>query len=151
MATSSGTTAGTTQATEWEEIAPDLPPGEEPPDLSDLGPSEPARPAAAEGDEDGDEGDIPDDAAPQDGFPGALTSLATRGHLVLVTFPDRESGAELRARLVDAGIPLVSRRRGFGVPAADDAAAEQLAASLRAQAPAGSSVEPRAVPDRRRE
>ncbi len=138
-------------ATEWEEIAPDLPPGEEPPDLSDLGPSEPARPAAAEGDEDGDEGEIPDDAAPQDGFPGALTSLADARTLVLVTFPDRDSGAELRARLVDAGIPLVSRRRGFGVPAADDAAAEQLAASLRAQAPAGSSVEPRAVPDRRRE
>jgi hypothetical protein len=137
------------EATEWEEIAPDLPPGEEPPDLSDLAPPVQVVPEAAQADE--DEGEIRVDAATEDGFPGAVTSLRDAGTLVIVTFPDRNSGTELRARLVDAGIPLVSRRRGFGVPAADDSAAKQLAASLRAQAPAGTRVEARAVPGRRRE
>ncbi len=137
------------EATEWEEIAPDLPPGEEPPDLSDLAP--PARAEAESWRSDEDEGEIPVDAAPQGGFPGAVTSLRDAPTLVLVTFPDRDSGTELRARLVEAGIPLVSRRRGFGVPAADEAGAEQLAASLRAQAPAGASVEVRAVPGRQHE
>jgi hypothetical protein len=135
------------EATEWEEIAPDLPPGEEPPDLSDLAPPVQAEAESVEG----DEPEVGVDEVPEGGFPGAITSLRDAPTLVLVTFPDRDSGTELRARLAEAGIPLVSRRRGFGVPAADEAGAEQLAASLRAQAPAGASVEVRAVPGRQHE
>jgi hypothetical protein len=137
------------EATEWEEIAPDLPPGEEPPDLSDLSP--PADAEAEAGPVEGDDGEDGPGAgeASEAGFPGAVTSLGDARTLVVVTFPDRDSGVELRARLVAEGIPLVSRRRGFGVPAADDAAAERLAASLRAQVPPGATVEARAVPGRR--
>jgi hypothetical protein len=137
-------------ATEWEEIAPDLPPGEEPPDLSDL--SSPAAAQAETAPLEGAAGEDEPEAieVSEAGFAGAVTSLADAQTLVVLMFPDRDSGVELRARLVAEGIPLVSRRRGFGVPAADEAAAERLAASLRAQAPPGTTVETRAVPGRSR-
>jgi hypothetical protein len=138
------------EESEWEEIAPDFPPGEEPPELA-----QPEQPAEAEGDEvaAATEGPVVPQAAgeeaPAGGFPGAVNSIQEAGALVVLRFADRDAGTELRARLSEAGIPLVSRRRGFGVPAADEGAAAQLAESLRAQAPPGTSIETTVVPDRR--
>jgi len=134
--------------TDWEEIAPDLPPGEEPPELPEL------ERAEADADEEpaaSDVAAVAEDATEEmaGGFPGAVTSIPEAGALVLLRFADRDAGSELRARLAEAGIPLVSRRRGFGVPAADEAAAAELAEILRAQVPPGTSVEAAAVPGRR--
>jgi hypothetical protein len=137
------------EETEWEEIAPDLPPGEEPPELA-----EPMQPVEADAGEASAASEAPAVAqagreGAAGGFPGAVTSIQEAGALVLLRFADRDAGAELRARLSEAGIPLVSRRRGFGVPAADEVAAAQLAESLRAQTPPGTRVETTAVPGRR--
>src|SRR5262245_3123937 len=137
------------EETEWEEIAPDLPPGEEPPELP-----EPVKPVEADVGEaeavsDASAARVVPEEAPTGGFPGAVTSIQEAGALVLLRFADRDAGSELRARLNEAGIPLVSRRRGFGVPAADEGAAAQLAESLRAQAPAGTSIDTAGVPGRR--
>jgi hypothetical protein len=130
------------EAGEWEEIAPDLPPGEEPAasreeEEEEEAPSEPEEPAAQP-------------ARAPSGFPGAVGSLRDAGALVLVTFADRESGPALRARLTEAGIPAVSRRRGVGIPALDEAAAAELAASLGEQLPPGTRIETTRVPGRRR-
>jgi hypothetical protein len=131
---------------DWEEIAPDLPPGEEPADLSWLG--ERPEPSEVGGEEEAVAEPLAD-GPPAGGFPGAVTSLREAGALVLLRFPDRDSGNELRASLVEAGIPLVSRRRGFAVPAVDAAAATGLAERLRAQVPEGTSIETTTVPGRR--
>jgi len=134
--------------TEWEEIAPDLPPGEEIPELEELRrpPAETAPPAGQLAAEPATR--PPERAAGT--FPGAVSSLRDAGALVVLRFPDRDAGAELRARLAEAGIPLVSRRRGFAVPANDEAAAADLAARLRAEAPPGTSIETATMPGRRR-
>jgi hypothetical protein len=133
--------------TEWEEIAPDLPPGEEPADLSWLG----ERPAPAEqAAEEAAAAELATAEGTPGGFPGAVTSLRGAGALVLLRFPDKDSGNELRSSLVEAGIPLVSRRRGFAVPAVDAAAAAGLAERLRGQVPEGTSIETTTVPGRRR-
>jgi hypothetical protein len=138
------------EETEWEEIAPDLPPGAEVPELEELRAvaPEPAEEEAGTGEAAGGLAHGPWERPAED-FPGAVRSLGDAGALVLVRFPDRDAGAELRARLVDAGIPLVSRRRGFGVPARDEAAATDLAARLRSEAPRGTSIETTTVPGRR--
>jgi hypothetical protein len=133
---------------DWEEIAPDLPPGEEPADLSWLG--ELPEPAGPSGDEAVAASDPPAVDEPAGGFPGAVTSLREAGALVLLRFPDKDSGNELRSSLVEAGIPLVSRRRGFAIPAVDAAAAVGLAERLRAQVPEGTSIETTTVPGRSR-
>jgi hypothetical protein len=129
---------------EWEEIAPDLPAGEEvtpeEPDVEEPAPEEPAPPPEA--------GTA---AAPASGFPGAVTSLRDAGALVLVSLSDRDSAAELRSRLAAAGIPVVSRRRGVGIPAAGENAAADLATHLEEQLPPGTKIETRRLPGRGRE
>jgi hypothetical protein len=125
---------------DWEEIAPDLPPGEEPLEL--------------------DEPDAPEPLAEVEepvvaseklaDFPGATTSLRDGGALVLVTFADREAASELRAQLAEAGIQSVARRRGVGIPATDEGTAAELAAHLRSYLPPDARVETTSVPGRRR-
>ncbi len=136
------------EAADWEEIAPDLPPGEEPPVLDEPGAA--VRGGPSEPDEVATEREPEPGGARAGPFPGAVTSLGDARMLVVLTFLDRDSGTDLRARLVAEGIPLVSRRRGFGVPAADEGAAAELAAHLRDQAPSGASVETAQLPARRR-
>ncbi len=71
--------------------------------------------------------------------------------LVLVTFADRESASALRSRLTEAGIQSVARRRGVGIPAADEAAAGELAAHLRSHLPPDARIDTTRVPGRKRE
>jgi hypothetical protein len=132
---------------DWEEIAPDLPPGEEPPELDE------AVDEAVEGEtapvEEAEK--APSDPAALAAFPGAATSLGAAGMLVLVTFADRESASTLRTRLTEAGIQSVARRRGVGIPADDEAAASELAAHLRSHLPPDTRIDTTRVPGRKRE
>ena len=127
---------------DWEEIAPDLPPGEEPFELDEAVEAE-AAPAQVE--------EAPSDPAELTEFPGAATSLGAAGMLVLVTFTDREPASALRSQLTEAGIPSVARRRGVGIPAADEAAAGELAAHLRSHLPPTARIDTTRVPGRKRE
>jgi hypothetical protein len=129
------------EAGDWEEIAPDLPPGEEPPKLDEPA-TELEAPAQAE------ETSAP--AAELTDFPGAATTLTGAGLLVLVTFADREAASALRSRLTEAGIQSVARRRGVGIPAADDTAAAALTAHLRSHLPADARIDTTRIPGRKR-
>jgi len=130
---------------DWEEIAPDLPPGEEPFELDE----------AVEGDaaptDDQEEEDVHSGPADLTEFPGAATALGAADMLVLVTFADRESASALRSRLTEAGIQSIARRRGVGIPAADEAAAAELAAHLRSHLPPDARIDTTRVPGRKRE
>ena len=132
-------------AGDWEEIAPDLPPGEEPPKLDEPATAEES-PAQAE--------ETPaaagEAAAELTEFPGAATTLTGADLLVLVTFADREAASALRTQLTDAGIQSVARRRGVGIPAADDSAAAALTAHLRSHLPAETRIDTTRIPGRKR-
>jgi hypothetical protein len=129
---------------DWEEIAPDLPPGEEPLELDE--------PEAEEAHAEETTADVGQAAVVSEriaDFPGASPSLRDAGVLVLVTFADRADASALRGQLTDAGIQSVARRRGVGIPAADDGAAAELAAHLRSQLPPDARIETTRVPGRR--
>jgi hypothetical protein len=133
------------EESDWEEIAPDLPPGEEPLDLEEPDAEE----APAE-----EPAEAPEPAVASEklaDFPGAAPSLGDAAALVLVTFADRADASALRGRLAEAGIQSVARRRGVGIPATDDGAAAELAAHLRSHLPPDARVETTRVPGRRRE
>jgi hypothetical protein len=128
------------EAGDWEEIAPDLPPGEEPPKLEEPATAEEA-PAQSE--------ETPAASGELTDFPGAATTLTGAGLLVLVTFADREAASALRSRLTEAGIQSVARRRGVGIPAADDTAAAALTAHLRSHLPAETRIDTTRIPGRK--
>lgn len=128
---------------DWEEIAPDLPPGEEPFELDEVveGDAAPTE----------EEEEVLSGPADLTEFPGAATALGAADMLVLVTFADRDSASALRSRLTEAGIQSVARRRGVGIPAADEEAAGELAAHLRSHLPPNARIDTTRVPGRKRE